>query len=196
MTWKVRPLNDRHDELRFAFCDRPLGPNQEPPLGSHLVTSRTFYTHHGIYVGNGRVIHYSGLARGVRRGPVEDASLESFANGRGIRVRRDGRFFSRREVVERARSRLGECHYKILKNNCEHFCAWARRDESRSLQIERLSAPRAVYRAIRAEYERIRGQYGAATGSLCLLWSLLTRAGHHSPLSLTAPAAGDRDVTS
>jgi Lecithin retinol acyltransferase len=48
--------------------DPLLGPDEEPPLACHLVTPRTLYNHHGIYVGNGRVIHYAGLAHGLRRG--------------------------------------------------------------------------------------------------------------------------------
>jgi hypothetical protein len=146
----------RHGEERIVSRDWPLGRGEEPPLASHLVTPRTLYTHHGIYAGNGRVIHYSGLSYGLQRGPVEDTSLEQFADGRSIRVQCDPRFFSRHKVVERARSRLGECDYRLLKNNCEHFCAWALRDESRSPQIERLHAPSlALYRAICAEWEKI-----------------------------------------
>jgi Lecithin retinol acyltransferase len=111
----------------------PLGCGEEPPLGSHLVTPRLLYAHHGIYVGNGRVIHYAGLAHGLRCAPVEETSIERFAQGRGIQVRRDSRCFARCEVVERARSRLGENRYSVLTNNCEHFCAWALRDERRSI---------------------------------------------------------------
>ena len=132
-----RYLSERRAKCA-APCDLPLGLGEEPPLGSHLVTPRAFYTHHGIYAGDGRVIHYAGLTCRVRRGPVEETSLKCFADTRAIFVRRDGFFYSRREVVERARSRLGECKYTILTNNCEHFCAWARRNESRSRQIERL----------------------------------------------------------
>jgi hypothetical protein len=146
----------RRSDERFFSRDLPLGHGEEPPLASHLVTPRALYTHHGIYVGNGRVIHYSGLAHGLRRGPVEDTSLERFAHGHNIRVRGDPRCFGRCEVVERARSRLGERRYRILTNNCEHFCAWVLRDECRGKQLERLRAtPRALYRAIRSQYERI-----------------------------------------
>jgi len=133
-----------------ATCDSPLCQGEEPPLGSHLVTPRAFYTHHGIYAGDWRVIHYSGLTCHVRRGPVEETSLACFADSRAILVRRDECFYSGREVVERARSRLGECKYTILRNNCEHFCGWARRNESRSQQIERL-----LCRAILDEYTRM-----------------------------------------
>jgi hypothetical protein len=47
------------------------------------------------------------------------------------------------DIVNRARSRLGENRYRLLTNNCEHFSEWSRFGTSRSPQIERLlsSAP-------------------------------------------------------
>jgi hypothetical protein len=68
---------------------------------------------------------------------VEDVSLEYFAHGRAIRVRHDRPRFDRHEVVARARSRLGERSYRILTNNCEHFCEWCLNGASRSTQVER-----------------------------------------------------------
>ena len=117
--------------------ESPLETGHEPPLAAHLVTERAFYTHHGIYVGSGRVVHYSGHAHGWRRGPVEEVSLERFAHGRQIRIRDDRRSFDSGEVVARARSRLGEHRYRILTNNCEHFCAWTLRGECVSDQVDR-----------------------------------------------------------
>lgn len=116
-----------------------LRPGDEPPLGAHLVTPRTLYSHHGIYVGGGRVIHYSGLAYGFRRGPVEDVSLEHFARGRGIRVRHEAARFNSREAVARARSRLGESRYRLLTNNCKHFCSWVLRGANVDWQISRFA---------------------------------------------------------
>jgi Lecithin retinol acyltransferase len=116
-------MNRSADHARDTY----LPPGKEPSLASHLVTPRTLYSHHGIYVGNGRVIHYSGLAHGFRRGPVEEVSLEHFARGRGIRIRRAASRIDSREAVARARSRLGECRYRILTNNCKHFCEWVLR---------------------------------------------------------------------
>jgi Lecithin retinol acyltransferase len=142
----VNVLINQPIEGRISSRDPRLHPEQEPPLGSHLVTPRTFYSHHGIYVGGGRVVHYAGFAHGWRRGPVEEVSLERFAHGHAIRLLVDRPCFDRREVVQRARSRLGECRYDILRNNCEHFCAWALRDETRSRQVKWLrSVPRFIY---------------------------------------------------
>ena len=121
--------------------DRLLGADDEPPLGAHLVTPRRGYLHHGIYVGGSRVIHYSGLSRGLRRGPVEEVPLARFALGRPIWVRRSASStFDLWEIVCRARSRVGENCYRLLTNNCEHFCEWCLRGTPRSLQVEELAA--------------------------------------------------------
>jgi hypothetical protein len=132
--------------------ERPLVAEQELPLGSHLVTPRRGYVHHGIYVGDGKVVHYTGLAYGLRRGPVEEVSLAGFTNGHPVYVRSDASLeFDRREVIRRARSRVGEDHYRLLTNNCEHFCEWCLYGEHRSYQVEEwLAGPvRALHSAIR-----------------------------------------------
>lgn len=149
MDWRTNHARSTQRSDQRSARDALLRPGDEPPLASHLITQRAFYTHHGIYAGHGRVIHYSGLAYGYRRGAVEDVALERFAHGHSIRVRRDQSRFDPGAVVERARSRLGERSYRLLTNNCEHFCEWARCDESRSSQVERLlSAPRRISGAI------------------------------------------------
>ena len=167
----------RRGERRFSAHDSILRSDEEPPLASHLVTPRALYTHHGIYVGNGRVIHYAGLAYRWRRGPVEDVSLQRFAHGHGIRVRRDAARFDPVAVVERARSRLGERGYRLLTNNCEHFCAWALCDESRSTQVDRLRAvPRAIQRAGYACCRRVVRHLIASPALFTSLRFLLVRA--------------------
>ena len=119
-------------------ADAPIvSLDDTPPLAAHVVTSRSGYTHHGIYVGDGKVVHYAGLSRGWRPGPVEEISLTEFSRGRPVRVRPPSQpAFDRSDVVARARSRLGEDRYRILSNNCEHFCEWCVCGESRSRQVE------------------------------------------------------------
>jgi Lecithin retinol acyltransferase len=170
-------MNWRTDNAR----DSLLRPGEEPALASHLVTPRAFHTHHDIYAGNGRVIHYSGLAYGWRRGAVEDVSLDRFAHGRSIRVRRDFQRFDPGAVVERACSRLGERSYRILTNNCEHFCAWALRGESYSSQVDWLRAlPRKLCAVLRAW---IQGSGAIVARQAILMWS-------ETDLSSDGPARG------
>ena len=109
------------------------------PLGAHIVTPRRWYTHHGIYVGAGQVVHYQGLSSSLRRGPVAKVSLAEFAHGHPVRVHGEaGVAYSGIEVAARACSRLGEDAYDVLRNNCEHFCSWCLVGAARSPQVERL----------------------------------------------------------
>jgi len=121
---------------------RPLAwPAAEPfAIGAHLVTPRRGYSHHGIYVGHGRVVHYAGWSRAVLSArPVEEVSLEQFAGDHGVfALAHSPASFAPDEVVARARSRLGENSYRITTNNCVHFCHWCRSGEARSDQVERL----------------------------------------------------------
>jgi Lecithin retinol acyltransferase len=111
---------------------------QEPTLGAHLTTKRHGYSHHGIYVGNGRVVHYAGLSGGLWQcGPVEEVSLHRFGSGTAIQLADPiATAFSSEEIVRRARSRLGENDYRLLTNNCEHFCNWCVSGVSHSAQVQ------------------------------------------------------------
>jgi cell wall-associated NlpC family hydrolase len=137
-----RGRKKRHDSLA-----------DEPAPGTQLFVCRAGYRHHGIYVGNGRIIQYAGRIS-YARGLVEEVSVTEFASGRAIRM---GRLpigpFDGEEIVRRARSRLGERRYELLRNNCEHFCNWCQLGESRSSQVERLTW---LSRLLRAPLQRLR----------------------------------------
>lgn len=147
-------------------------------MGAHVVTQRRGYTHHGIYVGAGKVVHYAGLARGLRRGPVEEISLSRFAAGHAVGILSGAPSkFDGQEVIRRARSRLGEDGYRLWTNNCEHFCEWCLRGESRSYQIEAcLTLPSRALPAI--------GRLIIASTLMAALQSVLSPANHfRSPLA-------------
>jgi Lecithin retinol acyltransferase len=84
-------------------------------IGAYIVTRRHRYTHHGIYAGVGQVVHYAGLSRGLRGGPVEETSPSRFAAGHpvsvvsGIPPRFEGWMLSRsrRAVLPPVRSAAG-----------------------------------------------------------------------------------------
>lgn len=104
-------------------------------VGAHLITPRSFYMHHGIYLGGGEIAHYSGLSSSFKSGPVEVTDLERFANGKPVWVFQESYEFSYDEVANRARSRVGERQYNLLSNNCEHFCNWCITGKSYSPQL-------------------------------------------------------------
>jgi Lecithin retinol acyltransferase len=144
----------RPQRCGFGLCrdDRPLSKNEQPPLGAHLVTPRSAYAHHGVYVGAGTVVHYSGFPCHWRRGPVEEISLEMFAHGHRVCVRpARPNALPCADIVRRALSQLGENRYRFFSNNCEHLSEWCVNGERRSPQVDRFLTPlRRVLRALRS----------------------------------------------
>nr|WP_082664758.1 lecithin retinol acyltransferase family protein [Burkholderia ambifaria] len=116
--------------------------------GAHLVSDRAGYSHHGIYVGDGRVVHYAGLCTTLHRGPIEEVTFERFADGHAVRVvPHPCAAYAGRTVVLRARSRLGENRYRLLTNNCEHFCTWCLEGTGHSEQVRTcVMHPRTAFR--------------------------------------------------
>ena len=150
--WDARePVRYEHSLRRLECHDILAVAEEEPPLGSHLVTPRRGFTHHGIYVGRGSVVHYKSAVHGLRRGPLEEVSLARFALGRVVWIRvHAATQFDGAEVARRACARIGEDRYRLLTNNCEHFCEWCVHDRSRSYQVDSvLRLPRRLMRAYR-----------------------------------------------
>ncbi|MBC3385478.1 lecithin retinol acyltransferase family protein [Pseudomonas sp. SWRI179] len=106
------------------------------PIGAHLISPRGFYLHHGIYLGDLKVAHYSGFSGSLRSGPIEVIDLEHFAHGKPVWIAQEPYEFSNDEVVRRALSRIGENRYRILSNNCEHFCNWCISGKHYSAQVD------------------------------------------------------------
>ncbi|MFM0061478.1 lecithin retinol acyltransferase family protein [Paraburkholderia phytofirmans] len=116
--------------------DANVASEPDLPRGAHLATRRTGYIHHGIYIGDGKVIHYSGFSRRFSRGPVEIVSIDQFVAGFGFEVvSHPFAKYTGLDVVRRAASRLGERNYRLLTNNCEHFCLWCLFGQGRSEQV-------------------------------------------------------------
>jgi hypothetical protein len=139
----------QHSLIGQAPAELAMDAPSDLPLGAHVITSRRRYLHHGIYVGGGKVIHYSGWVRGLHRGPVEEVPLDQFTCGGALWVgRRAPHHFDPIEVIGRARSRVGEDRYRVFSNNCEHFCEWCLHGEHRSYQVEALlSLPARILEA-------------------------------------------------
>jgi hypothetical protein len=130
---------------------RQLEQGEQPALGAHLVTPWMGFAHHGIYVGNGNVVHYGALMYDIIRKPVEEVSLACFSGGRPVFVIAHAEAcLEAAETIARARSRLGEKTYRLLSNNCEHFCEWAIHGVARSFQVETsLAFPRLLGERLR-----------------------------------------------
>ena len=106
--------------------------------GDHIYCVRSYYSHHGIYDGEGGVYHYSNT-KSNDNGWLNDkdtmvsySSLEAFVNSEyaepnsKINVRYYKTNLTGDEIISRCKERLGEQKYDVLYNNCEHFAYWAR----------------------------------------------------------------------
>lgn len=83
--------------------------------------------HHGLYAGDGRIIHY--LLDFV----IFDY-LETFADGSKILKKSEiesPALYSPGEIIRRAETRLGESKYNVFFNNCEHFVRWCRNGDEK-----------------------------------------------------------------
>ena len=102
---------------------------EQPYKGTHIFVNQkrhgVRYQHHGIYIGDSRVIHFDG-----KKGICE-ISLEKFC--RSSRNKRYGIIHSNRKgtrdkVVKRAEKAMKERKFKysLLFENCEHFANYCR----------------------------------------------------------------------
>ncbi|WP_043973764.1 MULTISPECIES: lecithin retinol acyltransferase family protein [Acinetobacter] len=109
------------------------------PIGAHLIVKHFGYSHHGIYAGRGRVIHYSGFAHIFKKHPIEMTTIQRFARDKPIYIRNyPSPRYKAKTVVRRMRSRMHENHYHLIINNCEHLCTWAITGVESSTQVERM----------------------------------------------------------
>ena len=91
--------------------------------GDHLWVQRSVYRHHGVDLGGGQVVHYSGSL--TRPGAISITSTTEFTHGAPSHVVQYERRLSVEESVHRATSRVGENNYRFIDSNCEHFATWS-----------------------------------------------------------------------
>lgn len=114
----------------------------ELKAGMHVVAHRPLYQHHGIYIGDGKVVAY------LLNTGVTIYSLDEFAEGDKVTVLvHDDAKFSPEEIVERALSREHEDHYSLVFNNCEHFANWCVTGEANSYQVREVAIAAASFAA-------------------------------------------------
>lgn len=113
-----------------------------PLPGDVIVADRGLYKHYGIFIGNGRVIHYSagiGIELDADKAKIIETSLVDFLDGSALFVEESDEpgAFPPDRVVERARSMVGRLHgeYNIAFNNCEHFTHWCKYGTKESSQV-------------------------------------------------------------
>jgi len=108
-------------------------------LGDHICVRRRgkFYTHHGIYIGGGKVIHFTGSIREKVDPEVHETDLPRFLKG-GILRRRDYKErLPASETINFAKEQLSDGSYSMIWNNCEHFATYCATGKKKSRQVRR-----------------------------------------------------------
>jgi hypothetical protein len=131
---------------------------EEPCLGDHLVIRRAGYTHHGIYLGGGRVCHkvagttaplgvaLSRSDASVRVGTcggVVLTNLQGFcpearspSDWSSVGVVHYAECFAPEDTAALALGAAADNQpYRLLEANCEHFASWCKVGEAVSLQV-------------------------------------------------------------
>lgn len=135
--------------------------------GDHLVTTRMGYSHHGLYVGNGQVIHYAGFAAGFSKGAISLTSTAEFTQGHAWYIKpHDSALYDAPSRVERAHSKLGEDEYNLFSNNCEHFVSWCFDGKKSSEQVQR--ATKSTASAVLLAQKYMRQQAGNTAAEMVL----------------------------
>ena len=117
---------------------------KEPVYGDQIRVNRGLYYHYGIYESDAVVYQFAaptGVEISAENAVVHTVSLLEFLKGDELEVREYDleelkKKRSPSEIIDYAKSHLGEKGYDLIRNNCEHFANRCTFGESVSTQIE------------------------------------------------------------
>ena len=96
------------------------------------------YSHHGIYAGEGNVIHFKGAEKEKRDPAVIITDIYNFLNGGKLRRRDYKERLPYSESLRIAREHLSKKGYSLRVNNCEHFATYCATGNKKSRQVRRV----------------------------------------------------------
>ena len=108
--------------------------------GEHIKVRRFggCYSHHGIDMGDGTVIHFCGEPLHMEGARVCRVPMEAFLQGGArLTVPYDDPGVDPERVAAEAEGLVGMEGYDLLRNNCEHFVHFFATGLRRSIQVER-----------------------------------------------------------
>ena len=117
--------------------------SKKPSLGDQIKVNRGIYDHHGIYIGDDKVIQFGSTTSELdpSKAMVIETSLDDFLKGGELLVATytEEELKKRRnpnEIVEYAKAHLGDKGYDLINNNCEHFSNECAFGEHKSFQVD------------------------------------------------------------
>lgn len=118
---------------------------KKPAMGDHIRVNRGLYCHHGIYVSDDEVIHFTGKdgdnVLDWSKPEVITSDLDYFLKGDKLEVKEYTddeleNLYPVDHIVKYARACLGDKGYNLVFNNCEHFANTCTLGRFRSKQVE------------------------------------------------------------
>ena len=108
--------------------------------GDHIYVRRKalLYSHHGIYAGEGQVIHFKGAVKEKKDPVVIKTDIENFLNGGKLKRRNYKRRLPHIETLRIAKEHLSEEGYSLAFNNCEHFATYCATGKKKSVQVRKV----------------------------------------------------------
>ena len=105
--------------------------------GDHIYVRRKglLYSHHGIYAGEGTVIHFKGTVQEKKDPVVIITDMDNFLKSGNLRRRKYKYRLPPSETLKIAREHLSKKGYSLTFNNCEHFATYCVTGKKRSRQV-------------------------------------------------------------
>ena len=126
-------------------------------LGDHIYVKRKLYSHHGIYAGDGNVIHYTGEEKEKKDPLVSETDIEDFLKGGKLKRRNYKKRLPPSESLSLAKKHFSDRSYSLTLNNCEHFATYCATGNKKSKQVRKAAAGfLGITLAIAGTFVRIR----------------------------------------
>ena len=108
--------------------------------GDHVYVKRKrlLYSHHGIYAGEGTVIHYKGAEKEKKDPVIRKTDMDEFLNGGKLKRRDYKKRLPHSETLRIAIEYLSNNGYSLAFNNCEHFATYCATGKKRSKQVRKV----------------------------------------------------------
>ena len=103
--------------------------------GDHVKVRRTVYAHHGIDIGDGTVVHFTGEPGNKSDAKIRQTSMEDFLHGGELEIVKYKKCNPPNKVIKTALSRKKQEGYNLLNDNCEHFARYCKTGQHESEQV-------------------------------------------------------------
>jgi hypothetical protein len=113
----------------MSLSEKDLNP------GDHIYVRRLVYSHHGIWAGDGTVIHYTGEVKEKKDPLIRETDIEAFLKGGKLKRRDYKKRLPLSETLSLAKKHLSDSSYSLALNNCEHFATYCATGKRKSRQL-------------------------------------------------------------